>query len=290
MRYSVRSLARPLLENADKKLTTSKGEVNRLKILVCVKQVPDTTEIKIDPVTNTLIRNGVPSIVNPFDKNALEAALQLKDKYGAEVTVLSMGPGQAAEALRECYAMGADNMVLVSDRAFGGADTLATSYTLSAAIHALGEFDLILCGKQAIDGDTAQVGPQISEHLDIPVISYAQNLKVEGDSVIVERQYDDRYHVLKAKMPCLVTALAELNEPRYMTPGGIFEACAKEITVWGRKDLKDVDDSNLGLKGSPTQIAKASDKVRKGAGEKVALDPAESVDYIMDKLLTKHVI
>ena len=129
MRYSVRSLARPLLENADKKLIKSKGEVNRLKILVCVKQVPDTTEIKIDPVTNTLIRNGVPSIVNPFDKNALEAALQLKDKYGAEVTVLSMGPGQAAEALRECYAMGADNMVLVSDRAFGGADTLATSYT-----------------------------------------------------------------------------------------------------------------------------------------------------------------
>ena len=127
MRYSVRSLARPLLENADKKLIKSKGEVNRLKILVCVKQVPDTTEIKIDPVTNTLIRNGVPSIVNPFDKNALEAALQLKDKYGAEVTVLSMGPGQAAEALRECYAMGADNMVLVSDRAFGGADTLATS-------------------------------------------------------------------------------------------------------------------------------------------------------------------
>ena len=141
-----------------------------------------------------------------------------------------------------------------------------------------------------IDGDTAQVGPQISEHLDIPVISYAQNLKVEGDSVIVERQYDDRYHVLKAKMPCLVTALAELNEPRYMTPGGIFDAYDAEITVWGRKDLKDVDDSNLGLKGSPTQIAKASDKVRKGAGEKVALDPAESVDYIMDKLLTKHVI
>ena len=177
MRYSVRSLARPLLENADKKLIKSKGEVNRLKILVCVKQVPDTTEIKIDPVTNTLIRNGVPSIVNPFDKNALEAALQLKDKYGAEVTVLSMGPGQAAEALRECYAMGADNMVLVSDRAFGGADTLATSYTLSAAIRALGEFDLILCGKQAIDGDTAQVGPEIAEHLGIPQVTYAADMQ-----------------------------------------------------------------------------------------------------------------
>ncbi|MDE6917812.1 MAG: electron transfer flavoprotein subunit beta, partial [Lachnospiraceae bacterium] len=140
------------------------------------------------------------------------------------------------------------------------------------------------------DGDTAQVGPQISEHLGIPVISYAQKITVEGDSVVVERQYDDRYHVLKAKMPCLITALAELNEPRYMTPGGIFDAYKAEITTWGRADLKDVEDSNLGLKGSPTQIARASDKVRKGKGEKVTLDPTESVAYIMDKLKEKHVI
>ena len=136
----------------------------------------------------------------------------------------------------------------------------------------------------------AQVGPQISEHLDIPVISYAKAIKVEGDSVIVERQYDDGYHVVKAKMPCLVTALSELNEPRYMTPGGIFDAFEKEITVWGRADLKDVDDSNLGFAGSPTKIAKASDKVRKGAGEKVALEADEAVTYIMDKLKEKHVI
>ena len=146
-------------------------------------------------------------------------------------------------------------------------------------------------GRQAIDGDTAQVGPQISEHLGLPVISYAQDIKIDGDSVVVERQFEDRYHVLKAKMPCLVTALAELNEPRYMTPGGIFDACEAEITVWGRADLKDVDDANLGLKGSPTKIAKASDKVRKGAGEKVAFDSVdESVDYIMGKLKEKHVI
>ena len=138
--------------------------------------------------------------------------------------------------------------------------------------------------------DTAQVGPQISEHLDIPVISYAEDIKIDGDSVVVQRQYEDRYHILKAKMPCLVTALAELNEPRYMTPGGIFDAYDAEVTVWGRKDLKDVDDSNLGLAGSPTKIAKASDKVRKGAGEKVTLDPEEAVDYIMDKLAEKHVI
>ena len=135
-----------------------------------------------------------------------------------------------------------------------------------------------------------QVGPQISEHLNIPVISYAQKIDVEGDSVIVERQFDDRYHVLKAKMPCLITALAELNEPRYMTPGGIFKACKADITVWGRANLVDVEDSNLGLNGSPTKIAKASDKVRKGAGEKVTLDPTESVEYIMNKLKEKHVI
>lgn len=258
-------------------------------IVVCIKQVPDTTEVKLDPVTGTLIRDGVPSIINPDDKAALEVALQIKEKTGAAVTVVSMGPAQADVALREALAMGADEAVLVSDRKFGGADTWATSSTIAGAIKKL-DYDLIVAGRQAIDGDTAQVGPQISEHLGIPVISYAQKIKVEGDSVIVERQFDDRYHVLKAKMPCLITALGELNEPRYMTPGGIFDAYDAEITVWGRKDLKDVEDSNLGLKGSPTQIAKASDKVRKGAGEKVALDPAESVDYIMDKLLTKHVI
>ena len=150
--------------------------------------------------------------------------------------------------------------------------------------------DLIITGRQAIDGDTAQVGPQIAVHLGLPVISYAEDIKVEGDSVVVKRQYEDRYHVVKAKMPCLITALSELNEPRYMTPGGIFDAFDKEVTVWGRADLKDVDDSDLGLKGSPTKIAKASDKVPKGAGEKVNLDPTESVNYLMEKFKEKHII
>ncbi len=205
--------------------------------------------------------------------------------------MLTMGLPKAKDVLLEAVAMGADKGVLVTDRVLGGADTWATSQTLAGALRNM-EYDLIITGRQAIDGDTAQVGPQISEHLHIPVISYAQNLKIEGDSVIVERQYDDRYHVLKAKMPCLITALAELNEPRYMTPGGIFEACTNDekFTTWGRADLKDVEDSNLGLKGSPTQIAKASDKVRKGAGEKVTLDPAEAVAYIAGKLKEKHVI
>ncbi len=260
-----------------------------MKIVVCIKQVPDTKGgVKFNP-DGTLDRAAMMTIMNPDDKAGLEAALRLKDQYGAEVTALTMGLPKAEDVLREALAMGADKGVLVTDRVLGGADTWATSQTLAGALRNM-DYDLIITGRQAIDGDTAQVGPQISEHLNIPVISYAQNLKVEGDSVIVERQFDDRYHVLKAKMPCLVTALAELNTPRYMTPGGIFDACDAEITQWGRADLKDVEDSNLGLKGSPTQIAKASDKVRKGAGEKVALDPAEAVDYIVGKLKDKHVI
>ena len=260
-----------------------------MKIVVCVKQVPDTKGgVKFKP-DGTLDRAAMLTIMNPDDKAGLEAALRLKDQYGAEVTVVTMGLPKAEEVLREALAMGADKGILVTDRVLGGADTWATSQTLAGAIRNL-DYDLIITGRQAIDGDTAQVGPQISEHLGIPVISYAQKIEVKDNSVIVERLYDDRYHVVKAQMPCLVTALAELNQPRYMTPGRIFDAYKAEITVWGRADLKDVEDSNLGLKGSPTQIAKASDKVRKGAGEKVALDPTEAVAYIMDKLTEKHVI
>ena len=261
-----------------------------MKIIVCIKQVPDTKGgVKFNP-DGTLDRGAMLAIMNPDDKAGLEAALRLKDQYGAEVTVLTMGLPKAADVLREAIAMGADKGILVTDRVLGGADTWATSTTIAGAIRNL-EYDLIITGRQAIDGDTAQVGPQIAEHLQLPVISYAQDIKVEGDKVIVERLYDDRYHVIEAQMPCLVTALAELNEPRYMTPGGIFDACAAEITVWGRNDLKDVDDANLGLNGSPTKIAKASDKVRKGAGEKVAPDsPEEAVSYIVGKLQEKHVI
>ena len=241
-----------------------------MKIVVCVKQVPDTKGgVKFNP-DGTLDRSAMLAIMNPDDKAGLEAALRLKDQYGAEVTVVTMGLPKAEEVLREAMAMGADNGVLRNL-----------------------DYDLIITGRQAIDGDTAQVGPQISEHLGLPVISYAQKIREVNEAekyIVVERQYDDRYHVVKAQLPCLLTALAELNEPRYMTPGGIFDAYAKEITVWGRKDLKDVEDSNLGLKGSPTQIAKASDKVRKGAGEKVELDPAASADYIVGKLAEKHII
>ena len=262
-----------------------------MKIIVCVKQVPDTKGgVKFNP-DGTLDRGAMLTIMNPDDKAGLEAALRLKDQYGAEVTVLTMGLPKAEDVLREAMAMGADNGILVTDRVLGGADTWATSTTIAGAIRNIKDYDIIITGRQAIDGDTAQVGQQIAEHLGIPVISYAEGIEVEGDSVIVKRQYEDRHHMLKAKMPVLITALSELNDPRYMTPGGIFDAVDAEITTWGRADLVDVNDGDLGLKGSPTKIAKASDKVRKGAGEKVAPDsPDEAVEYIMDKLLTKHVI
>ena len=262
-----------------------------MKIIVCIKQVPDTAGgVKFNP-DGTLDRAAMLTIMNPDDKAGLEAALRLKDQYGAEVTVLTMGLPKAGDTLREALAMGADNAVLVTDRCLGGADTWATSSTIAAAIREMGDYDLIITGRQAIDGDTAQVGPQISEHLDIPVISYARKIEIEGDAVKVQRQYDDRYHVVEAKMPCLITALSELNKPRYMTPGGIFDACKAEITTWGRADLKDVDDSNLGLKGSPTKIAKASDKVRKGAGEKIVPDsPEDGAAYIVAKFKEKHII
>ena len=260
-----------------------------MNIVVCIKQVPDTKGgVKFNP-DGTLDRSAMLAIMNPDDKAGLEAALKLKDQYGAKVTVITMGLPKADEVLREALAMGADNGILVTDRVLGGADTWATSSTLAGALKRL-DYDLIITGRQAIDGDTAQVGPQLSEHLDIPVISYVQNLRIDGEYVVAERQFEDRYHLLRVKMPCLITALSELNPPRYMTPGGIFDAYGAELTVWGRQDLKEVDDSNIGLKGSPTQIAKASDKVRKGAGEVVNMDIHESVDYIMNKLRERHII
>ncbi len=260
-----------------------------MKIVVCIKQVPDTKGgVKFNP-DGTLDRAAMLAIMNPDDKAGLEAALRIKEETGAEVTVLTMGLPKADDVLREAMAMGADKAILVTDRVLGGADTWATSSTIAGALRNI-DYDLVITGRQAIDGDTAQVGPQIAEHLALPVISYAADIKIEGENVIVKRQYEDRYHMLKTKMPCLITALSELNTPRYMSPGGIFDAYDKEVTVWGRADLKDLDDANIGLAGSPTKIAKASDKVRKGAGEKVNLDAAESVNYIMSKLTEKHVI
>lgn len=260
-----------------------------MNIVVCIKQVPNTNEVKLDPVTGTLIREGVPSIINPDDKAGLEAALRLKDAEGAHVTVLTMGPPQADAALREALAMGADEAILVTDRAFGGADTLATSTTIAAALKTL-DFDLIITGRQAIDGDTAQVGPQIAEHLGLPNVSYAEEISVEGNSLVVKRQYEDRYHTIKVQMPCLITALSELNQPRYMTPGGIFDAYReKEVKVITRADLT-VDDTSIGLKGSPTRVWQTFTKSLKAAGTVVQLDAEDSAEYMLDRLKEKFII
>ena len=264
-----------------------------MKIVVCIKQVPDTKGgVQFNP-DGTLNRAAMLTIMNPDDKAGLEAALAIKEKYGAEITVVTMGLPKADDILREAMAMGADKAVLLTDRRLGGSDTWATSQAVAGAIRNL-DYDLIITGRQAIDGDTAQVGPQISEHLGIPVISYAQkivDIDEQARTITVERQFDDRYMVVKASLPCLVTALADLGENLYMTPGGIFDAVDADVTVWGRDDLKGVLDENIGLAGSPTQIAKASDKVRKGKGETMKdLGPAEAVDYIVGKLMEKHVI
>ena len=264
-----------------------------MKIVVCAKQVPDTTEVKLDPKTGTLIRDGVPSIINPDDKAGIEAALQLKEAVpGSTVTVLSMGPAQADVALREALAMGCDDAILVSDRAFGGADTWATSSTIAAALKKI-DFDVIITGRQAIDGDTAQVGPQIAEHLGLPQVSYAENVEVDGEYLKVQRQFEDRYHIIKVKMPCVITALAELAEPRYMTVGGIVDAYdSKEVKVWGLADLKDtIDEANIGLAGSPTRVKQSFTKQPKAAGTVLKdLTPDEAVDAIVAKLKEKYII
>ena len=264
-----------------------------MKIIVCIKQVPDTSEVKLDPKTNTLIRDGVPSIINPDDKAGIEAALQLKEKVGGTVTVISMGPPQADAALREALAMGCDDAILVTDRAFGGADTWATSSTIAAALKKL-DFDVIITGRQAIDGDTAQVGPQIAEHLGIPQVSYAEEiLEASEDKLVVKRQFEDRYHVIEIKTPCLITALSELATPRYMTVHGIFDAYReKEVKVWTLEELKDtVDMANIGLKGSPTNVKQSFTKQAKGKGLYYKdLSPEEAVETIVAKLEERHII
>lgn len=264
-----------------------------MKIVVCAKQVPDTTEVKLDPKTNTLIRDGVPSIINPDDKAGIEAALQLKEKVGGTVTVISMGPPQADAALREALAMGCDEAILVTDRAFGGADTWATSSTIAAALKKV-DYDVIITGRQAIDGDTAQVGPQIAEHLGIPQVSYAEEImEASEDKLVVKRQFEDRYHVIEVKTPCLITALAELATPRYMTVHGIFDAYReKEVKVWTLEELKDtVDMANIGLKGSPTNVKQSFTKQAKGKGLYYKdLSAEEAVETIVAKLEEKHII
>lgn len=243
-----------------------------MDILVCVKQVPDTSEIRIDPVTNTLIRSGVPSIVNPFDANALEAAVQLKEAHGGSVTVISMGPEQAKNALKECLSLGADRAVLISDRLFGGSDTLATSYILANAIKRLGKIDLILCGKQAIDGDTGQVGPEIAEHLGIAQLTFVAKLDVKGDVITVQREHDEGYEIVEAKFPVVVTVVKSINKPRYPSIKSKLAANKAVIDVLKASDLPEINTEKIGLKGSPTKVKKTFTPPRKESGIRICED------------------
>ncbi len=266
-----------------------------MKIIVCIKQVPDTNEVRIDPVKGTLIREGVPSIINPDDRNALEEALKIKDECeGVEVVVLSMGPPQAEVALVEAIAMGADEAILLSDRAFAGSDTWATSTALTAGgIKAIGgDYDIIFCGRQAIDGDTAQVGPQIAEHLGIPQITYVKELKLEGKKVKAKRALEDGYFVIEAELPVLITAIKELNEPRYPSiRGGIYEGFKGDrIKILSAKDIN-VDEKNIGLDGSPTQVNKSfTPPGRGGESEIIEGSPKEQARELIVRLKEEKLI
>ncbi|HMK61745.1 MAG TPA: electron transfer flavoprotein subunit beta/FixA family protein [Dissulfurispiraceae bacterium] len=224
-----------------------------MNCVVCIKQVPDTAEVRINPETNTLIREGVPSIINPYDLHAVEAALQIRDGIGGKVTVITMGPPQAEEALRETVSMGVDEVKLISDRAFAGSDTWATSYTLSRAIEKIG-FDIVICGKQAIDGDTAQVGPEIAEFLDIPHIAYVKKIEdITSSSIRVQRMMDDGYDLVESSVPVLLTVVKEINTPRLPSLKG--KMAAKKAVI-AKMDMKSIeaDEEKVGLKGSPTQV------------------------------------
>lgn len=260
-----------------------------LNVVVCIKQVPDTTEIKLNPETGTMIRDGVPSIMNPDDKGGLEMALQLKDLYGAHITVITMGPPQAEAILREAYAMGADRAILLTDRKFAGADTLATSNALAGAIRRL-NVDLLITGRQAIDGDTAQVGPQIAELLDLPQVTYVENMHFDAPKTFtIMKSMEDGHQIVEVEKPCVITVLASANQSRYMSVRGIVEAYKHDVEIWGFADIE-VAEEKLGLKGSPTRVAKAFTKGAKAAGQTYEVSANEAVDIIVEKLKEKFII
>ena len=266
-----------------------------MKCIVCVKQVPDTSGKVAVKEDGTMDRASMATITNPDDMNGIEAALALKDATGCHVTVVTMGPPPAEGMLRELLAMGADEAVLVSAREFGGSDTYATSQILAAAIKKVGvdEDTIVFCGRQAIDGDTAQVGPQIAEKLHLPQVTYVADVKVEGKDVTVKRMLEDGYMTIKTQMPCLLTCIKELNEPRYMSVGGIMECYAKPLSVFNYETLKDdelIDVDTIGLKGSPTTVYKSFSPPVKGAGMMLEGADKATVDQLVGILNDKHLI
>ncbi len=261
-----------------------------MNIIVCIKQVPKVTEVKWDPKTGSLIRKGVPSIINPNDENAIEAALQLKEKHGGEVTVISMGPSQVEKALREALAMGVDNVIQLTDRQFAGSDTWVTAYTLGLSIQKIGKYDLILCGKEVLDGMTAQVGPQLAEFLDLPQLTYAIDIQVNDQKVRIKQKFDDILRVVEAPMPALITVERELNQPRIAPVDKVIDAFEKEIQLLSADDLNG-EECNLGLKGSPTKLRKVfTPKLLKGKVEMLEGTPVEVADTLVNKLKEKYII
>lgn len=254
-----------------------------MNIVVCIKQVPDSSEVRINPETNTLIRDGVPTIINPYDVHAVEAGLQIKESAGGKVTALTMGPPQAESALRDVIAMGVDDAVLLTDRAFAGSDTWATAYTLAKAIENI-KADVIICGKQAIDGDTAQVGPEIAEFLDIPHISYVRKIEeVKTDSIRVQRLMDDGYDVVESTLPVLLTVVKELNQPRLPSLKGKMAAKKAEIKKLTAKEIG-IEEKDTGLKGSPTQVKKIFAPEIRADRKTFEGTPEEQVNKLIEEL------
>lgn len=261
-----------------------------MNIIVCIKQVPGTTQVKINPETGTLIRDGVEAVVNPFDEYAIEEALRLKERVGGKVTVITMGPPQADSALRSAIAMGADEAFLISDRAFAGSDTWATSYTLSRGIQHIGSYDLIICGKQAIDGDTAQVGPGVAEMLNIPFIAWVKKVDEITDKYIkVQRLMEDGYDIVEMPLPGLITVVKEINTPRMASLKGKMKAKSATITTLDAKTLN-ADANKIGMKGSPTQVLRSFVPERKTGGEKISGEVSELVEKITSTVLELNVI
>jgi len=255
-----------------------------MRIIVCVKQVPDAKDVRLDPETNTLAREGVESILNPYDQHALEAAVSLKESCGGEVIVLTMGPPQAETVLRLALSCGADQAVLVSDRSFAGADTWATAYTLAKAVEKIGSFDLIICGKQAIDGDTAQVGPGLAMRLGIPYATCIQKIRsADGSSIVVERMMDDGYDVIESNYPALLTVVKDINEPRVPSLKGKMKAKKAVITTFTASDIE-ADPASIGLSGSPTQVVKVFPPEPRGEQAMMSGTIDEQVEQLVERL------
>ena len=261
-----------------------------MNIIVLIKQVPDTSEVKINRETNTLIRDGVPSIINPYDMYAIEEALRLREQRGGKVTAVTMGPPQAAEALKEAVAMGVDDVVLLSDRAFAGADTWATSYTLAKGLKKIGNFDLVIAGKQAIDGDTAQVGPETADMLGIPFVAYIRKIeKVEDGKMTAERMIDEGYDVVETSLPALITVVKEINQPRLPSLKGKMKAKSLKVTTLTAKDIE-ADENMIGLKGSPTKVVKIFPPAPRGQREILTGSIEDQVATVVKKLKEQSLI